>query len=637
VSEDGEGGALRPIYAIMRRISAGADVRSVLEAVAEGAAQAVGFEVAAISYLTGDLELETVAVAGSDAAREQLVGGRVPLAEMETELAMADRWGSLLFIPAERFDGTAPPGWIPEVATAGAPDAWQPEDTLRSPLRSAEGELLGMLGVDLPVDGRRPGRARREQLEMYADLAGLALSNARRASELEDQVRLARAVEAIHTNAASSLDVGHIVDSSAVPVAEALRADRVWLRAFDSDGELTGGGRDATHPPGQGTPTPPALIEIAARSAREAWAAGRVRTSRLDQTAPGTVRAGAAPGIAGLAGGEDRVLVAGGAAGWVRHRPTGTVERGAEEQRKIAEFLRPMGARFLLLAPLGAGTDCLGYLVAVRGEGREDWSAHEVAAATQVARDLGQAILNSRMLEREQLVVGQLESLDRYKNDLISTVSHELRTPLTSIAGYLELIEDEADGASAASFAVIHRNLERVLALIDDLLTLKKVADAGRPIDATVVDLHQIAIDAAAVLRPRAEDAGVVLQVAPCPGPLLITGDREELERVALNLVGNAVKYTPAGGRVDVWTERYDRFVRLICRDTGLGISKSDQEEMFTEFFRSTNPEALAAPGTGLGLSIVRRIVQRHGGSIRLESELGRGSTFTVRLPLSHL
>ncbi|MCW2852930.1 MAG: Signal transduction histidine kinase [Nocardioides sp.] len=233
------------------------------------------------------------------------------------------------------------------------------------------------------------------------------------------------------------------------------------------------------------------------------------------------------------------------------------------------------------------------------------------------------------------MLVGQLEALDHYKSDLISTVSHELRTPLTSITGHLELIEDDPASAPPHSFRVIGRNLERVMALIDDLLTLKKLTDADVPTASGVVDLHQAALDAASLIRPLAVDKGVALTVLPHGGPLLIGGDRDEIERVALNLVGNAVKYTPAGGSVTVSTERTERFVRLVVHDTGYGISQHDQEEVFSEFFRSTNPDALALPGSGLGLSIVRRIVQRHGGSILLDSALGTGSTFTVRLPLS--
>ncbi|WP_193606605.1 ATP-binding protein [Nocardioides lijunqiniae] len=631
-------GELRPIYQIMRRINGGADVDSVLDAVAEGVAQAVGFEVAAISYLTRDLTFHISAVSGSAEAREQLLGQEVSLASMEDELAMAEQWGSLLFIPAERL-GDVSTGWFPTVDADAEelPDAdrWRPEDTLRSPLRSPAGELLGLLSVDMPVDGLRPDRERRELLEMYSDLAGIALHNARRASELEEQVRLAAAVEAIHSNATRSLDVSHIIDSSVHPIAEALAADSLWLRALADGDRVSGTG--ARYPEGVDD-APDELLEIVAGSAKDAWATGQIALARIEDSSAGpatpllTART-AAPTGPSLEPGE-RLEVAGGRAGWVprrtrRHDPTGP------QQEALTDYLRPLGAQTLLLAPLGAGPDCLGYLVVVRRVGRAEFSSHEVQAAGQIARNLGQAVLNARLLEREHVLVGQLEALDHYKSDLISTVSHELRTPLTAIKGHLELIEDDPASAPPSSFAVIGRNLERVLALIHDLLTLKQLTDADVPTTSGVVDLHQAALDAASSMRPMAAEKGVALTVLPHAGPLLISGDRDELERVALNLVGNAVKYTPSGGRVTVSTERTERFVRLVVQDTGYGISKHDQEELFSEFFRSTNPEALALPGTGLGLSIVRRIVQRHGGSILLDSALGTGSTFTVRLPLS--
>ncbi len=638
-------GDLRNIYAIMRRINTGADVRSVLEAVAEGVAQAVGFEVAAISYLTRDLELEVVTVAGSTEARDHLVGTRVPLAEMEEELALAEPQGSLLFIPAERFRGVPSTGWIPDVATPTDDDAdrWQPEDTLRSPLLSAEGELLGLLAVDLPVDGLRPDAARRELLEMYAELAGVALSNARRASELEEQVRLSHAVESINRTAAQSLAVAHIVESSAEAIATALGAHRTWLRVFGGGG-ADEQGQIARHP-ADGGPPASGILEVAAREARTAWSDGVVVLARIDEHGAlgtsertpisdfgwrGVPRPGPAPAAAA------RVPVAGGAAGWVRSRVAGPPPVSAEFSPMV-DFLQRADGDNVLLAPLGSGSDCLGYLVAVRRRELPDWSAAEVQAAGQIVRNLGQAVLNARSLEHEQVLVAQLESLDQYKSHLISTVSHELRTPLTSISGHLELIEDDPAGATGASFEAVRRNLQRILSLIDDLLTLKRLTDSEAPVVSSVVDLHQAALDAAAAFRTQATEQGVTLTVVPSGGPLLISGDRDELERVALNLVGNAVKYSRRGDAVTVSTERTERFVRLVCADTGLGISKRDQEELFTEFFRSTNPEALVLPGTGLGLSIVRRIVQRHGGSIRLESDLDSGSTFTVRLPLSRV
>jgi len=645
-SEHAPVGDLRPLYAIMRRINTGADVRSVLEAVADGVAHAVGFEVAAISYLTHDLQFEVVTVAGSTDARDQLVGTRVTLREMEEEFALAEPLGSLLFIPAERFGDTPTTGWIPEresVADHTHTDRWQPEDTLRAPLLSAEGELLGILAVDLPLDGRRPDDARRELLEMYAELAGVALSNARRASELEDEVRLSRAVESINSTAAQLLAVAPIVQSSVASIAEALRADTVWLRVF-GHGDAIDQGQFARFPPG-GPAATQGILEHAANDARAAWSEGVVVLARIG--ADGSVGTLQRVPVAGLGQGTlagtrsspveaDRIPVANGTAGWVHHRNV-VPQPAPPDRSEMVELLEGASAENVLLAPLGAGPDCLGYLIVIRRHELDDWSPSEVHAAGQIVHNIGQSVLNARLLEHEQVLVAQLEALDHYKSDLISTVSHELRTPLTSIAGHLELIEDDPAGATEVSFEVVRRNLERVLSLIDDLLTLKRLTDSEIPVASGVVDLQQAALDAAAAVRPRALEEGITLTVVPSGGPLLISGDRDELERVALNLVGNAVKYSRGGDTVTVSTERTERFVRLVCHDTGLGISKPDQEELFTEFFRSTNPEALLQPGTGLGLSIVRRIVQRHGGSIRLESDLGAGSTFTVRLPLSRV
>ncbi|KQQ41386.1 ATP-binding protein [Nocardioides sp. Leaf307] len=671
-------GDLRPVYQIMRRLNLGGDVASVLDAVAEGAAATVGFAVAAISYLREDATLEIVSVAGSAEAREQLVGTRVPLALMEEELALADAWGSLLFIPAERLADLPTDGWIPVSDTAvprdepapDDPDRWRPEDTLRAPLRSPEGELLGLLSVDLPLDGRRPDAARREQLEMYADLAGIALGNARRAVDLAEQVRLGAAVDAINSEAGASLDAAQVVDRATTSIAAALRSDWVRVRVVGA-GALPGTDHGARFPTGEAE-TPAPVVAWATREACDHWAAGTVSLTSVD------------PGATSLTthtlhlDGTTRRPVAGGAAGWVSQPLSPRSDIGDEAERAaVLAHLHGNDLSSMLMAPMGAGTDCFGYVVLARrdgpgsgggagagagggggggsvpgdgsGQGPADgagsgaetaaagWTTHEVRAASQVARHLGQAVLNARLLEREHVLVEQLEALDVYKNDLISTVSHELRTPLTSIQGHLELIEDDPAAAPAASFQVVRRNLDRVLSLIDDLLTLKRLTDREATSEAAIVDLHQLAVDAVAAFRLHAQEDGVRLVLQPHGGPLLISGDHDELERVALNLVGNAVKYTPAGGEVSVSVERSERFVRFVCRDTGLGISKPDQEELFTEFFRSTNPEALARPGTGLGLSIVRRIVQRHGGSIRLESELGEGSTFTVRLPLSRL
>jgi len=135
------------------------------------------------------------------------------------------------------------------------------------------------------------------------------------------------------------------------------------------------------------------------------------------------------------------------------------------------------------------------------------------------------------------------------------------------------------------------------------------------------------------MLSVSAKTGGVELATELPTAPLLVRGDASELDHVVANLVGNAVKYTHDGGRVTVSLRRIGDEVVLQVTDTGIGISAADQEQLFTEFFRSSNPEAVAQPGTGLGLAIVRRIVDRHGGRVNLASELGAGSTFRVALP----
>lgn len=147
-------------------------------------------------------------------------------------------------------------------------------------------------------------------------------------------------------------------------------------------------------------------------------------------------------------------------------------------------------------------------------------------------------------------------------------------------------------------------------------------------------------LDLGAVLAQVCDDESfhttqreVALQIAPHAGSLVVTGQSEELRRLLANLVSNAVKYSSAGSSVDLLLERGRGEVIFTCADHGLGISREDQQQLFTEFFRSTNPEAVQRPGTGLGLAIVARIAARHGGQIHVESELGVGTTIRVRFP----
>lgn len=240
-------------------------------------------------------------------------------------------------------------------------------------------------------------------------------------------------------------------------------------------------------------------------------------------------------------------------------------------------------------------------------------------------------------LEAERQAVERLREVDHVKDAFVSSVSHELRTPITSILGYVEMLEEGAYGDLAPEqLDAVHRvatNSTRLLSLIDDLLTLSRIQDGGLGMVDRLVDLRSAVAAGCAVVAPSLERGGVVLDIDLPEEPVPFLGDRDMLERVVINLVGNAVKFTPEGGRVDVSLATVGPDVVLAVADTGIGIPAHEQDQLFTRFFRSTLAQERAIQGSGLGLSIAHAIVEQHGGSVDVESEPGIGTTFRVRLP----
>ncbi len=233
--------------------------------------------------------------------------------------------------------------------------------------------------------------------------------------------------------------------------------------------------------------------------------------------------------------------------------------------------------------------------------------------------------------------LARMQEVDAVKDAFVSSVSHELRTPITSIQGYLEMLEDGSFGELTAqqrsAVARVAGNSERLLVLIDDLLTLSRVQEDGLGLRDKLVDLCEVVSTGCAVVAPGAERARVVLVIDVPAEPAPFLGNREMLERVVINLVGNAIKFTPAGGRVDVGLSSGPEGSMITVTDTGIGIPPEEQARLFTRFFRSSLAQAQAIPGSGLGLSIAYSVVGQHGGTMRAESVPGQGTTFFVDLP----
>jgi signal transduction histidine kinase/CHASE3 domain sensor protein len=230
---------------------------------------------------------------------------------------------------------------------------------------------------------------------------------------------------------------------------------------------------------------------------------------------------------------------------------------------------------------------------------------------------------------------------ERMKDEFSALVSHELRTPLTSIIGYLELLRDDAaiDGDDpralqrAQFLTVVDRNARRLLRLVGDLLFVAQVEAGKLSLDETDVHLGSVARESVEAAAPRARDGGVELTLEEEDAPV-VRGDRDRLAQALDNLVSNAIKFTPAGGRVVVRLGReHDRAV-LEVADTGIGISQADLEQLFQRFFRTQRATSAAIPGVGLGLTIAQAIVHGHDGQISVQSRDGEGTTFRIELPL---
>jgi two-component system phosphate regulon sensor histidine kinase PhoR len=217
------------------------------------------------------------------------------------------------------------------------------------------------------------------------------------------------------------------------------------------------------------------------------------------------------------------------------------------------------------------------------------------------------------------------------KDDFVSSVSHEFRTPLTSILGYVEiLLSDEPEESQRDMLEIIRRNSERLLTLVSDLLSSRNGQLIVSPHTVDVADLVRSSVSSA---MPKAAASGVVL-AADTPERLEAHVDGARISQVLDNLVSNAIKYSPDGGNVLVTLAQEDGHLACRVSDTGMGMSPEDASEVFAKFFRTSSVRRTAIPGVGLGLPISKAIVEAHGGTIEVESDLGKGTTFTFRVPV---
>ncbi|MGZ4449447.1 MAG: sensor histidine kinase [Nocardioides sp.] len=573
---------------------ADAQAREALQLIVEGVRDIAGFDLVGVSVLREDGYLQVITIVGPDDAVATLQDSLAPVEPLLQQLEKADDWGPLKFIPHDRLELDVDRwGWFSDAPRVEVEGVWHPEDMLMAPIEDASGRLVGILGMELPRDGLLPDHDKQRLLEAYARQAGRAVLTTLEREKLAERVRLAEAAAGIVRRASATMTPTEILTACGPAVLESFRADALWILRLDEHGEADG---PLLLHDGSTTELEPALVQVAARLAHDAWERQLVQVLAPERPLPGVL--------------------------------------DAEERAQADRVLTAAGVESVMLVPLGSGSDLFGVMGLTRLLHGAEWSDVELGVALDIGHDLGRAVLNARALAREHQAVEELRAVDAYKNQLLATVSHELKNPLTAILGYVELLETEPLSPQGSSWlAAIQRGGGRLQRVVDDLLALHRMVE-GEPESLQPVALPPLVAEAVDLQSAAATRRGVRLEVDVARDLPPVRGVAGELDQVVANLVGNAVKYSPDGGDVLVRLARVDDEVELTVTDHGLGISAADQAQLFSEFFRSSNPAAVALPGTGLGLAIVRRIVERHHGRIEVESELGEGSTFRVLLPV---
>lgn len=231
--------------------------------------------------------------------------------------------------------------------------------------------------------------------------------------------------------------------------------------------------------------------------------------------------------------------------------------------------------------------------------------------------------------------ITELKKLEQMRKDFVANVSHELKTPITSIKGFSETLLDGAlsDKQTAEYFlSIILKESDRLQSLIKDLLDLSKIEQQGFQLSIQPCDLREVLDDISVILESKAKEKNIELIVTLPDNLTYIEGDIYRLKQIFINLINNALTYTPEGGSVHVKVEKHDGYALVTVSDTGIGIKKEEIPRIFERFYRVDRARSRNSGGTGLGLAIVKHLVEAHKGQISVQSEVGKGTTFTVKL-----
>jgi two-component system, NtrC family, sensor kinase len=486
---------------------------------------------------------------------------------------------------------------VPDVEHGSADLAVGGRNFLRSGYRAVT--IVPLMHGDLAIGALSvvrvaPGPLSEKQLatlKTYADQAVIAIENARLLNELRQSLQQQTATaDVLKVISRSTFDLKSVLNTLVESVARLCEADMAAIRRPKGSAFL--------HVASHGSPT---------------------EYDEYMQSHP------IEPGRGTTAG---RVLLEG--------KPVHIADVQSDPEYTMGDISRRTGYHTILGLPLLREGNPIGVVILGRTTIRP-FTEKQIELATTFADQAVIAIENVRLFDEIQDKSRQLEEASQHKSQFLANMSHELRTPLNAILGYTELMADGAYGEPSEKMLGILKRLEangkHLLGLINDVLDLSKIEAGQLVLELSDYSIQDIAQTVRSTLEPLAADKKLGFKVEVAPQLPSGRGDGRRLTQVLINLVGNAIKFTDAG-EVAIKAKANNGSFHVSVRDTGPGISAADQAKLFQEFQQADNAITKKKGGTGLGLAISKRIIEMHGGKIWVESEPGRGSTFTFTLPV---